>query len=127
MLLKVNDLQPEEAKTVEARSAELAGQHQLEIWKRTDRLFAGLLVFEWLAGILVALILSPKTWEGAKSAVHPHVWQAIFVGLAIIVAPVCFGVVRPGKTFTRHLIAICQMLSSALLIHLGGGRVEMHF
>ena len=28
---------------------------------------------------------------------------------------------------TRHVIAISQMLTSALLIHLSGGRIETHF
>ena len=29
--------------------------------------------------------------------------------------------------FTRHTIAVAQMLTSALLIHLSGGRIETHF
>ena len=34
---------------------------------------------------------------------------------------------RPGSTLTRHVIAIGQTLTSALLIHLLGGRIETHF
>ncbi len=34
---------------------------------------------------------------------------------------------RPGAVGTRHAVAVGQMLSSALLIHLSGGRLEMHF
>ena len=34
---------------------------------------------------------------------------------------------RAGTTLTRHVIAVAQMLSSALLIHLCGGRIETHF
>jgi len=34
---------------------------------------------------------------------------------------------RAGATLTRHVIAVAQMLSSALLIHLCGGRLETHF
>ena len=34
---------------------------------------------------------------------------------------------RPGRTLTRHVIAIGQMLLSALLIHISGGRIETHF
>src|SRR4051794_16461059 len=119
MSIVISELKPEDAQRVAQRSFALATQHQLNIWQRTDRLFVGLLIFEWLAGIAVALVLSPKTWEGSVSSIHPHVWQAIFVGLAIIAAPVSFGILKPGKAFTRNLIGICQMLSSALLIHLG--------
>lgn len=34
---------------------------------------------------------------------------------------------RPGARITRYTIAIGQMLMSALLIHLTGGRIETHF
>ena len=113
--------------STEARTAELLGIHQLAIWKRTDRLFAGLLIFEWIVGIAIALVLSPTTWEGARSAIHPHVWEAITLGALIAVLPVVLALQFPGRQLTRHVIAISQMLSSALLIHLGGGRIEMHF
>ena len=33
----------------------------------------------------------------------------------------------PGQAITRHVIAVSQMLVSALLIHLTGGRIETHF
>jgi two-component system sensor histidine kinase/response regulator len=33
----------------------------------------------------------------------------------------------PGQTVTRYVIAVSQMLWSALLIHLTGGRIETHF
>ena len=34
---------------------------------------------------------------------------------------------RPAKVSTRYLVAASQMLMSALLIHLTGGRIETHF
>jgi PAS domain S-box-containing protein len=34
---------------------------------------------------------------------------------------------RPGAVLTRHVIAVGQMLSCGLLIHLTGGRIESHF
>jgi signal transduction histidine kinase len=113
--------------TVSQRAAILLQNHQLEIWTRTDRLFAGLLGFEWLAGIALALWRSPRTWTGAISHVHPHVWAAIFLGGLIIALPVCIAIARPGRTLTRHVIAAGQLLMSGLLIHLGDGRIEMHF
>ena len=33
----------------------------------------------------------------------------------------------PGRLATRYTIAVAQMLTSALLIHLTGGRIETHF
>ena len=41
--------------------------------------------------------------------------------------PVALALLRPGVAMTRYSIAIAQMLMSALLIHLTGGRIETHF
>ena len=96
-------------------------------WKRTDRLFACLMVGQWLAGIGVALWITPRTWIGAVSSVHLHVLAAIFLGGAIAAFPVLLAIVYPGHALTRHVIAGSEMLASALLIHLTGGRIETHF
>ena len=34
---------------------------------------------------------------------------------------------KSSRPLTRHVVAIAQMLMSALLIHLTGGRIETHF
>ena len=94
---------------------------------RTDRLFAFLLIGQWLAGILIALWLSPYAWAGRESAVHGHVFAAFAVGGAIVSLPIALGLFRPGRTGTRYVIACGQMLFSGLLIHLTGGRIETHF
>jgi PAS domain S-box-containing protein len=114
-------------RSVGLRSAALYQEMQEGIFKRTDRMFAGLMVFQWLAGIIAALWLSPKTWSGPDSYTHPHVWAAIFIGGAIILAPVMLALFQPGKALTRHVIAVAEMLTSALLIYLTGGRIETHF
>src|ERR1700733_12759048 len=36
-------------------------------------------------------------------------------------------ITRPGEALTRYTVAIGQMLQSALLIHILGGRIESHF
>ncbi len=105
----------------------LFGAHRQSNFVRTDRLFAGLLLFEWLAAIIAALWLSPRTWAGASSAVHPHVSVALVLGAAIVSLPVLLALVRPGHALTRHVIGAAQMLMSAVLIHVTGGRIETHF
>ena len=92
-----------------------------------DRLFAVLMVIQWLAGILVALVVSPQTWIGDRAQVHVHVWAAVFLGATISAFPILLVWRLPGETVTRHVIAVAQMLWSALLIHLTGGRIETHF
>jgi two-component system sensor histidine kinase/response regulator len=96
-------------------------------YRRVDRLFAGLMCFQWIAGIVAALVISPRAWEGSNSHVHIHVWAAIALGGAITIFPVILALVRPGAEVTRFTIAVSQMLMSALLIHLTGGRIETHF
>lgn len=110
-----------------ARMEALVAEHQRVIWVRTDRLFAGLMVFQWIVGMVMALSNSPRIWDGAASALHPHVWAAVMLGGAIIAFPIYCAMMHPGRALTRHVIAAGQMLSSALLIHIGDGRIEMHF
>jgi two-component system sensor histidine kinase/response regulator len=109
------------------RSAEIVADHQARIYTRTSRLFAVLMTFQWLAGIVAALWLSPRTWIGTQSTTHIHVWLAIFFGGAVTAVPVALALARPTDVVTRHVVAIGQMLMSALLIHLTGGRIETHF
>src|SRR3984957_9148016 len=101
--------------------------HCQQVWQRTDRMFAGLMALQWLAGIGVALWITPLVWIGATSSLHLHVLAAIFLGGAIAAFPILLVFLRPGQAITRHVIAVAQMLASALLIHLTGGRIETHF
>ncbi|MES2503418.1 MAG: ATP-binding protein [Myxococcota bacterium] len=97
------------------------------IFRRTDHMFATLMIIQWAFGMICALTLSPKAWEGATSYTHPHVWAALFMGGALSAFPIAMAIMKPGEVYTRHIIAISQMLWSALLIHLTGGRIETHF
>jgi PAS domain S-box-containing protein len=90
-------------------------------------MFAMLMVLQWLTGIALALWISPRAWSGAMSRVHPHVWVAVFLNGVIASLPVVLALIRPGQVATRHAIAVGQMLTSSILIHLSGGRIETHF
>ena len=85
-------------------------QHRDEACRRTDRLFAILLAFEWLAGIVMALWISPRTWAGEISRTHAHVYAAVFLGGAISFFPIILALLRPGHILTRYVIAVSQML-----------------
>jgi hypothetical protein len=93
----------------------------------TDRMFGGLMIGQWAFAIFIALTFSPYAWEGKVKAVHPHVWTAVVLGGAISSLPLVLIALRPGAAVTRHVVAAAQMLWSALLIHLTGGRIETHF
>ena len=109
------------------RATELFEEYQSDLNRRTDRLFAGLLGFQWIAGILFALWISPLAWSGSASRTHLHVWAAILLGGVISLFPAALGMLRSGRPSTRFTIAVAQMLMGALLIHLTGGRIETHF
>src|SRR2546430_5364770 len=112
---------------IEERSAALFAEHHQVIFKRTDRFFATLMVLQWITGIMFALWVSPRTWAGAYSQTHIHVFAALFLGGLITGFPAVLALMWPGRVLTRHAVAVGQMLVSALFIHLSGGRIETHF
>src|SRR5947209_8113206 len=87
-------------------SREIFTEHQQAIFRHTDRMFAVLMGVQWVAGIVAALWISPRTWTGPYSHTHIHVWAAIFLGGAISALPVSLALVRPGRTSTRYVIAV---------------------
>gem|GEM_PF-1629220 len=109
------------------RAAEIFAQRQQRVFVQTDHMFSWLLMVEYLAGICCALWISPLTWSGTASRTHVHVWAAIVLGGLIVSLPMALAVLLPGRKCTRYTVAIGQMLMSALLIHLTGGRIETHF
>jgi len=109
------------------RSVGLYEKRLDDLHANTDRLFAGLMVFQFIGGIVAALTISPLTWAGSASSPHFHVYLAVFLGGAISALPIFMAWRRPGSKLTRHVIAVGQTLWSALLIHLSGGRIETHF
>ncbi|TAJ15042.1 MAG: response regulator [Planctomycetota bacterium] len=116
-----------ERRALDARVREIAGAHLDGIRRRTDRLFAGLMLAQWLGAIAVALWLSPSTWAGSRAQPHVHVYAAVLIGAALTIPPVLLAWLCPGRPSTRHAIGACQIAMSALLIHLTGGRIETHF
>ena len=109
------------------RTDELFAERQQVIFKQTDRMFAVLMALQWVCGVAVALWRSPTPWAGPVSAIHPDIFAAVFLGGAISAFPILLALTRPGRPTTRYVIAGGQMCTSALFIHLTGGRLETHF
>ena len=109
------------------RAQVLFTKHIEDIHARTDRMFGFLLGAEWLLGIVLAATLTPRVWVGDQSTIHPHIFAAIFLGGFLVSLPMILVRLLPGAVITRHVVALAQMLVSALLIHLTGGRIETHF
>jgi len=112
---------------VQLRAEELANRQHLKNYQMVDRMFAVLLVVQWIGGMIAAVVISPYTWVGASSLVHVHVWISVLLGGAICSLPCAMVYYLPGHAATRHVIAVAQACFSTLLIHLTGGRIETHF
>lgn len=94
---------------------------------RADRTFLWLMIGQWVFAIGLAAIVSPVAWEGKTSSVSNHVYAAIILGGMLSAMPIALILLRPGWIGTRFVVAASQMMWSALLIHLTGGRIETHF
>ncbi|HEY0157499.1 MAG TPA: hypothetical protein VGF28_09460 [Thermoanaerobaculia bacterium] len=112
---------------IDERAQELHREQSAKRDVMVSRMFAVLLVVQYVACVAAAFAVSPYAWEGKDRVLHMHVWVAILAGAGITVLPVLMALFRPSAMMTRHVIAASQMLSSALLIHLTGGRIETHF
>jgi hypothetical protein len=113
--------------SIAARAEELHREGTSRRHVMVSRMFAILLVVQYIACVAAAYLVSPYTWAGKERVLHMHVWVAILAGAGITILPVLLAIFRPASPLTRHVIAASQMLSSALLIHLTGGRIETHF
>jgi signal transduction histidine kinase len=90
-------------------------------------MFVNLFIAQWVVGIILAVIFSPLSWEGSHSAIHPHVYFAIFLGGALAAFPIVIIRFFPANPLNKYVVTTCQMLVSVLLIHLSSGRIETHF
>lgn len=98
-----------------------------EACRQANRLFSYLMVAQYVALVATSIWISPTTWAGESSSLHMHVILAVVLGGLITLFPVALARFRPSDILTGHVFAGGQMLVSALLIHLLGGRLEAHF
>lgn len=116
-----------DSRATHQRAREIYDAHMQNLWVHTDKLFAGMLFWEWLAAILLSVFVSPYTWAGRYQDTHMHVWTALILGTMCCLPPILVAWKQPGTRMSRYSIAIGQMLYSAVLIHITGGRIETHF
>ncbi|MET0791257.1 MAG: ATP-binding protein [Polyangiaceae bacterium] len=113
--------------TEQAMLAAVLGRSERTLYVRTSQLFQRLLMVQWLAAIVLALVLSPYGWAGQLKTIHIHVLAALILGGLLNTLPLVLLRTSPDSWLTRHVVAIAQMLWSALLIAITGGRIETHF
>ncbi len=112
---------------IETRADEIFKENLRSHRAGLDRLFAVFLVAQWVAGIVIALVVSPHTWIGDQNMVQLHVWIALIQG-GLVTLPSCYLAWKyPGKMMTRSVIAVSQCFFASMFVHLTGGRIETHF
>lgn len=87
-----------------------------------DRFIAKLMVAQVF---LIQVVLWIVQEQGVSVDLSPLV--VALIAVCIVALPLWLSWRMPGQPVTRHVIAICQMLTSALLIYLTEGRIETHF
>ncbi|XZE44330.1 PAS domain-containing protein [Pirellulaceae bacterium SH467] len=95
--------------------------------RQVHRFMMWIMIGQFVLGITFAAFLSPFTWTGDERTIHVHVWAALAIGASLSGFAMLWMQAYPREPHTRHVVAIIQMLWSALLIHLSGGRIETHF
>lgn len=108
-----------------AAEAYLADYRQL--CARIDRGMLAMLLALAAVALALAWLYTPLAWAGTDTSPHVHLLATL------LIAGSCCGAVgwlvkqQPGERLTRHVVGASVMLMSALFIHLGGGRIEVHF
>jgi PAS domain S-box-containing protein len=119
---------PSDPSFIAQRSEQLYRADCRALSRLTSRLFAILLFLQWLGGIALASWFTPHRWPGGYNGpLSVDFVTALLAGAAIVAAPLYLIYRRPDARSTRFVVAIAQMLSSGLLIHLAGGQTEVHF
>ena len=92
------------ARSEVARARDLFERQLRAGYERADRLFLVLLLIQWAAAVVTALLISPTAWAGTAERVHIHVWAALLLGGAIAALPVLLrlGQARLDRDASRH-------------------------
>jgi PAS domain S-box-containing protein len=110
---------------VKDRAEELFSALKDNNCRTTDRMFAWLIAFEWLAAMAAASLVSPQIWPTLPPA--RLIWTTSSMAGVLYLFPIYLALKYPGKGLTRYTIAVGQMLTPALFIFLTGGGFETHY
>jgi hypothetical protein len=77
------------APSIYARALYLFDEQKRAICVRTDKLFAGLFLLQWLVAVIWSAISSSHGWQGSNTY-HLYVWQTAVLGGLIVSMPLYY-------------------------------------
>jgi signal transduction histidine kinase len=99
-----------------------------EVWRRRCRF---LMALTWFHALVIALIgpIAGYSWELSPSAFFREgtVLHALLEGSLVGLFALLATCARAGRTFQATMLGFGLMTSSAILVHLSGGYIELHF
>lgn len=113
--------------SLETAARALYSGRRAKVAHRTDRFTAWVLVFEWIAGVLIGANVTPRTWSGLSSETHFHFNLALYGGGLLAAVPGLLAWRAPGASVTRYAITVSMMLMTTILGALLGGRLDSHY
>jgi PAS domain S-box-containing protein len=99
-----------------------------EVWRRRHRFLVGLTWFHAVIIALLGLILS-ENWEVSLSAIYHEDTLLHAVSEGLLVGGFAFlgGRLKASRALRAALVGLGLISSSAILVHLFGGYIELHF
>jgi two-component system sensor histidine kinase/response regulator len=99
-----------------------------EVWRRRHRFLVGL---TWFHAVIIALLgpILADNWEVSLSAISHEdtVLHAVSEGLLVGAFAFLGGSLRVSRALRAALVGLGLISSSAILVHLLGGYIELHF
>jgi methyl-accepting chemotaxis protein len=92
-----------------------------------DRFMAVVLAAVFVLTIAFAAFTKPVAWNGTVPSVSSHIIAAVGLGALAVAPGIVLALRNAGRIHTRLAVAAGLGLMASLIIHFGGGRVEMHF
>ena len=114
-------------RNLDGRARFLFNERLITISNRNNHVLSFVFLAQWALCLIIAIVRSPTTWTGDAVAIHPHLYLAFFLGGALSLYPVYLIRTSRNVSLNCYVIAFSQMMTSALIIHLTGGRIESHF
>lgn len=116
---------------LKSRLAQLTRDHfnqtLTQTYRDTDTIFIYLMLVQWVLCVILSHTVAAQTSTATPPSTTSEFLSALLDVRLLTLLPIVLAIRYPGRVFTRHCIAVGQMLTSSIIIHLTGGRIESHF